>query len=94
MFGFGDANIDPEAGIAAEPYSGIGRVEGPTEGTGEGMRRMKFSKYAEIGTALIGQHIGGDQSVVPQQLSNLTSGFNQNWLSEALAAGSANGAHL
>lgn len=84
-------DIDPEAGVPAGDFSGIGRVD---YSTGEGapqMRRMDY--YQQLGQQLR-TALEGPREAPIQAQGGLTSGFNQDWLGQALSAGSANGAHL
>lgn len=91
--------VDPEAGIPANQYGSgldaLGTPEGPMQGSGEGhaprMQRMDY--YQQLGSQLRSA-LQGPQQAPQQQAPSLTSGFNQDWLGQALAAGSANGAHL
>jgi hypothetical protein len=76
---------DPEAGVPAGDYTGIGRVQGPNEGTGEGWPMMPM-KPSMSPIAMMDQQLGANRVQ-----SGLTSGFDMNWLSNQVNQASAQG---
>lgn len=88
--------INPESGLVEGEFSGIGSYEGPHSGSGEGWRQPQMKRmdyYQQLGQQLRSA-LGGLQQQQPTMQAPLTAGFDQNWLGEALAAGSANGAKI
>ena len=83
--------IDPESGLIAGEFSGIGRTQGPNEGTGEGWTDLTRKNYEQIGSAIQKQAAADAiqrANVIP---GGLNVGFDLNWLGEQTSAGSAQG---
>lgn len=105
-----DLGIDPEAGVVAGEYTGIGQIQGPSQGTGEGAfnfedffqnlprpaQQPKLDYYQQLGQQLRSALEGPAQQQQAPALSSgsLTTDFDMDWLSQRLAAGSANGAKI
>lgn len=88
-FSGAEGGVDPEAGVVANEYTGIGNIQGPDEGTGEGS--FSFSnrqQYEKVGRALQQQALAAAPSLIA---GGINAGFDQNWLGSSSTLGSAMG---
>lgn len=81
--------IDPEAGVPISEYSGLGRSQGPNEGTGEGFGDFSLQSYERLGRML--QQAAAGQAEANLIESGINAGFDQNWLASSSTLGSAMG---
>lgn len=86
--GGGGGAVNPESGVVEGQYSGIGSVQGPSEGTGEGTNwgSMTKKQYADLGRSFQAQQVAS--SIIQ---GGINAGFDNSWLAQYEHAGSAEG---